>query len=144
MNFSERLETLQEHVVATKTAVEHAAEESRDQIKQRVDEAQTNIERVVERTQQQADQSAEDARSKWAQVKADAAAKREDVKAKISERTRRMDARMAAGDADWTEADADEALSFAVWAVDNAQLAMLNAIDARTRADELAQAAASS
>jgi hypothetical protein len=41
------------------------------------------------------------------------------------------------------EADAADALDFAAWAVDNAQLAMLDAIDARVYADDLAKAATS-
>jgi hypothetical protein len=36
-----------------------------------------------------------------------------------------------------TQADATDALDFAEWAVDNAQLAMLDAIDARAYADDL-------
>jgi hypothetical protein len=54
-----------------------------------------------------------------------------------------MDAKAAAADANWTGADADEALSFAVWAVDNAQLAMLDAIDAASTPTSGAQATAS-
>ena len=61
-----------------------------------------------------------------------------DVKANIDKRTRQMDAKVAADDADWAEADAAEALDFADWAVENAQLAMLDAIHARAYADKLA------
>jgi len=81
---------------------------------------------------------------KWAQLKADAAAKMSDVKANIDKRTRQVDAKVAADDADWAEADAAEALDFADWAVENAQLAMLGAIDARAYADNLTTAAANS
>ena len=55
-----------------------------------------------------------------------------------------MDAKIAADDADWAEADAAEALDFADWAVENAQLSMLDAIHARVYADKLAKAAANS
>ena len=55
-----------------------------------------------------------------------------------------MDAKGAAKEADWAEADAAEALDFADWAVDNAELAMLDAIHARAYADKLAKAAANS
>ena len=64
-----------------------------------------------------------------------------DVKANIDKRTRQMDAKAAAKDADWAEADAADALDFADWAVENAQLAMLDAIHARAHADNLAKAA---
>ena len=67
----------------------------------------------------------------------------DDFQANVEKRTRRLDAKAAANDADWAEADAAEALDFADWAVDNAQLAMLDAIDARAYADGLAKATAS-
>ena len=54
-----------------------------------------------------------------------------------------MDAKAAATEADWAEAEAADALDYAEWAVDNAQLAMLDAIDARAYADDLAKAASS-
>ena len=60
--------------------------------------------------------------------------------AKVDRRTRQLDAKAAATDADWVEADAADALDYAEWAVDNAQLAMLDAIDARVYADDLAKA----
>jgi hypothetical protein len=52
-----------------------------------------------------------------------------------------MDAKDAAGEADWAEGEAADALDFADWAIRNAQLAILDAIDARARAAELAKAA---
>ena len=67
-----------------------------------------------------------------------------DVKADIDKQARQVDATAAAADADWAEADAAEALDYADWAVENAQLTMLGAVHARARADELAKAAANS
>ena len=67
-----------------------------------------------------------------------------DVKANVAKRTSQMDAKVAANDADWAENDAAEALDFADWAVENAQLAMLDAVHARDYADNLAKAAANS
>jgi hypothetical protein len=67
----------------------------------------------------------------------------DDVQAKIDKRSRQLDAKAAATDADWAEAEAADTLDFADWAVDSAQLAMLDAIDARAYADDLAKAAGS-
>jgi hypothetical protein len=67
----------------------------------------------------------------------------DDAKAKIDKRNRQMDAKLAAREADWADADAADALDFAAWAVDNAELAILDAIDARVYADERAQAVGS-
>ena len=53
-----------------------------------------------------------------------------------------MDAKAAEADALWAERDAEDALDYAIWTVDNARLAALDALDARVYADELARAAA--
>ena len=49
-----------------------------------------------------------------------------------------VDATLAVADAVWAEGDATNAISYAEWVVDNARVAVLNAIDARAYADELA------
>jgi hypothetical protein len=143
MDFSARVDELQQRVAATKSAVHAAATESREQLRQRIDQAQQDAKDAQQRAQQRGDQTAERTRSKFAQMKADAAAKMDDIQAKIDKRTRQLDAKAAATDADWAEAEAADALDFADWAVDNAQLAMLDAIDARAHAKDLAKSTAS-
>ena len=78
------------------------------------------------------------ARSRWAQLKADTAAKLDDIDASMDRRADRLDAKVAASQAEGAEADAADAIDFAAWTVDNARLAVLDAIDARVYADELA------
>jgi hypothetical protein len=70
------------------------------------------------------------------------AARREDFKAKIEKRAEERDAKAAAKEADWAELDASDAIDYAVYAVYDAQLAVLNALDARVYADEQAKIAA--
>ena len=69
---------------------------------------------------------------------ADAAAKLDEGTAQVEQTRRCLDARGAAVEADWAEADAFDAIDYAEWAIDNARLAVLDAIDCRLRADELA------
>jgi len=135
MDFSQRLDALQQRVTASAVAGRAAANKPEEHRRQRIGQAQDEIDRAPET--QSADSATGGARNKWAQLKADATAKREDLKAKIDKRTRQVDATVAADEADWAEADAADALDLAAWAVDNAQLAMLDAIDARAYADEL-------
>ena len=94
-------------------------------------------------TKQQADEAVDRAQSKWAQMTADAAARREDIKAKIDKRADQLDATAAAPDADWAEEDAADAIDYAVLVVSDAQLAVLDALDARAYADERAKIASS-
>jgi len=140
-NFYNRLEELQKRVAATMAAVHAAAAESDAKLKERIDRAQANLDQTADKARQDVNEASEGARVKWAQLKADAAAKRSDVKANIEKRTRLVDAKVAAKDADWAEDDAAEALDFADWAIENAQLSMLDAIHARAYADSLAKAA---
>jgi hypothetical protein len=76
-------------------------------------------------------------------MRSDASDKMKEVKARIDKRTRQIDADMAATDADLAEADADAAIDYAVWTVDNARLAALDAIDARVYANAQAGTAKS-
>ena len=57
-------------------------------------------------------------------------------------RADQRDAKLAAGQADEAEADAADAIEFAAWTVDHARLAVLDAIDARASADDLASSTA--
>ena len=91
---------------------------------------------------QQADEVGDRAQTKWAEMKADAAARRQDIKAKIEKRADQLDAKAAATDADWAEQDAADALDYAVYVIYDAQLAVLDALDARAYADERAKMAA--
>jgi hypothetical protein len=49
----------------------------------------------------------------------------------MDKRSLQIDADMAATDADMAEADATAAIDYAAWTIDNARLAVLDAIDAR-------------
>jgi hypothetical protein len=52
-----------------------------------------------------------------------------------------LDAGAAEGNAEWAEADAADAIDFAAWAIDNARVSLLYAIDARVNATERAAVA---
>jgi len=132
MDFSAELDGLQQQVVETKSTVRAATTESREQLRQRVDQAQVETYWAA-REAQKSPQSA-DAQNKWAKMRADASGKMDEVKAHIDKRNREMDAAMAADEADAAEADAIDAIHTAAWTLDNARVAMLDAVDARAYA----------
>jgi hypothetical protein len=140
MDFSSQFDQLNQRVTEAKAAAQAAAD-SREKLRQRIDRAQADLDKAASDARQRVSEATSDSRGKWAQMKADAAARRDDVKAKIDERTRQTDAKAAASDADWAEADAVDALDYAAWTVDNAELAVLDAIDARAYADDRAKLA---
>ncbi len=89
--------------------------------------------------EEQASAAADRAQSKWAQLRSDGSAKMDELKTRADTRADQLDAKVAATDADWSEADAADAVDYAAWAVDNARLAVLDALDARAYAAELEQ-----
>jgi hypothetical protein len=141
MDFATQFEALEKRTADGLSAVKSAATESRAQLHQRIDQAQVDLDLAGKDVQQKASDTAERAQSKWAQMKADATAKMDDVKEKIEKRNKQLDAKAAASDADWAEADALDAIDYASWTVENARLAALDALDARAYANERAQAA---
>jgi hypothetical protein len=143
MDFSAQLDALKKRVDDTVATVKAAATEDREQLKQRIDQAQVDADLALKDVEQKADEAGDQAQSKWAQAKADAAVKMADIKAKAEQRQSQLDSEMAAADARSAEADADAAIDFANWAVDNARGAILDALDAAAYSVKLAQKAMS-
>jgi hypothetical protein len=63
-----------------------------------------------------------------------------DLHGRIGRKRDELDVKMAEDDAEAAEGDAVDALDYAQWAVGEAELAVLDAIDARSWADERAAA----
>jgi hypothetical protein len=141
MDFATQFEALEKRTNEGLAAVKSAATESRAQLRQRIDQAQVDLDLASKDVHQKASETGDRAQSKWAQMKADATVKMDDVKAKIEKRNEERDAKAAATGAEWAEADARDAIDYAAWTVENARLAVLDALDARAYADERAQAA---
>jgi hypothetical protein len=142
MDFSTKLDDLQQRAAEAQATAQAAVSESREQLRQRIDQARVDVDLAAKDTRQQVGEAAASARSTWAQLKADAAAKLDDFEAKMDRWADQHDAKVAARHADGAEADAADAIEFAAWTVDHARLAVLDAIDARVNADQLAQQAA--
>lgn len=62
MDFSAKLDHLQQDVAKTKADAQAAAKESRDQLRQRIDQAQAEVDTTAKEAQA-------GAQSKWAQMK---------------------------------------------------------------------------
>ena len=88
---------------------------------------------------EQVGEAADRAQSKWTQLKSDVSAKMDELKTRADKRSDQLDAKVAGNDADWAEMEAADAIDYASWAADNARLAVLDALDARAYATELAQ-----
>jgi len=143
MDFSAQLDNLKQRVDDMVSTVQAAAREDRDQIKQRIEKAEVDANLALKDTEQKTTEAQDRAQSKWAQMKADAAAKMDDARTKIDQRNKLMDSEAAAADATLAQNDATAAINFALWAVDNARVAVLDALDAAAYSSERAHIALS-
>ena len=133
MDYFTELDMLQQQVDQIKSAVQAAATESREELRQRIDQAPTDVDRRPPEPQQSA--QAREAQSKWAKMRADANDKMAEVKARMDKRDRETDAKIAADEAYWAENDALSAIDSASRSLNTARLAILDAIDGRAFAD---------
>ncbi|HXQ57628.1 MAG TPA: hypothetical protein VOA19_17800, partial [Actinomycetes bacterium] len=79
MDFSAKLDDLQQRAAEAKASAQAAVSEDRDQLRQRIDQAKVDVDQKATDARQDASAAAASARSKWAQMKADAAAKMDDL-----------------------------------------------------------------
>jgi chromosome segregation ATPase len=140
MDFNKQLDDLENRVEELKASVTAAAHENHEQLKKRVDEAHAETDQALNNAKQQANAAADKAESSWEQTRLGAKARLDELKAKAQRRRDRVDANFAQNDADLAEADAYDAIDYADWAVENARVAILDAIDARVSADDKAAA----
>jgi hypothetical protein len=127
MDVAAQFEALQKRVTEASSA-------SRDELKERIDKVHADKD-----ARQQTGEAAGSAGGKWAQMKAEVAARMDALKTKIDNRGGQPDARAAEADADQAAAEAAHAIDYASWTVENARLAALDAIDARVFSDGLAR-----
>jgi hypothetical protein len=141
MNVSDQVDNLQKRAADLKSSFEQARHETNEQVKARIDQAKADISARDSAAKEKVEQAAGRTQSQWKSMQADAAAKMQDLQDRIARKRDQHDVKMAEEDAETAEQDAADALDYATWAVDQAQVAVLDAIDARTWAD--ARAAAS-
>jgi hypothetical protein len=122
MDVAAQFDALQKHVSEASSAVQAATTESPDQLKQRIDQAHADKD-----ARQQTTEAAGGTGGRWAELKADTAARMDAIKARIENRRGQRDARAAGADADQTAAEASEAIDYARWTVSYAHMAALDA-----------------
>jgi hypothetical protein len=136
----EYFDALQKQVTHLKDAADQAREETSAQVRARIEQAKADVAADQEPAREGAGQAADRGHGQWESMKADAAAKMQGLHGRMGRKRDELDAKMAEDDAEGVEADAVDALDYARWAVGQAELAVLDAIDARTWADERAAA----
>jgi chromosome segregation ATPase len=138
---SDQIDTLQKRAADLKDSFEQTQHETSEQVKTRISQARADIAARQDAAKDQVEQAADRVEGHWQAMRADATAKMHAFQDRIDRKRDEHDAKLAAKDADAAAREAADALDYAGWAVDQAQLAVLYAVDARNRADTLAAAA---
>ena len=138
---SEQLADLSVHAKRAEDTVAAAQKETHDKIISRWEQARADAAATTEKVNRQI-QSADDNIAKdWKARKARIAADVDALKAKVVRKKHELDARIAEKEADRLEWDASLAIDYAIAAVDQARLAVLDAVAGRIQADEARRAA---
>jgi hypothetical protein len=135
MSFSEQVEALQKRAADLKSSADQARHETDEQIKARIDKTRADITARQDAVKAKAGETAEHAQGQWKSMKADAAARTQDLRDRMDRQRDERDVKKAERQAEDAEEDAADALDYALWVLDQAELAVLDAIDARSWAD---------
>jgi chromosome segregation ATPase len=137
---SEQLADLSVHAREAEDAVAAAQKETHDRILARWEQARADATATTEKVNQQIQSAGDNAAKGWNARKAKIAADMEALKTKVARKKHELDARRAENEADGLEWDAGLAIDYAIASVDQARLAVLDAIACRIQADELRRA----
>ena len=144
---SDKLEKLS----TSMTQLSERAKEAEEQTTAARDEAHEELEQRIARARDAAQQRRRDLESHAAEVKDDVAKawaglrahvrdQIEKIRAKVDEKRNDHDVTVAGHRADRAERNAADAIDFALWAIDEAEAAVLEAVDAREISDRLQSA----
>jgi hypothetical protein len=129
---SEQLAELSVHAKGAENAFEGAKKEARDKIEARKAEAFSAAKMAVEKVSQQVKSATRDTKALQAKIALDVNA----LKARVVEVKHGLDVKLAEKNAELLESDAGFAIDYAIASVEQARLAVLDAIDGRLAAEQ--------
>jgi hypothetical protein len=133
---SEQLADLSIRAKNTEDAVAAAEKEARDKIDERKEQARAAAVRATEKVKQEIQSARDTAVRNWTAVKAKVAADIDALKAHVEQAKHDVDARRAESRADMLEWEAGVAIDYAIASVEQAKLAVLDAVSSRAEADK--------
>ena len=137
---SEQLADLSVHAKKAEDTLAAAQKETHDKIMSRWEQARADATATTQKVNQQIQSVGDSAAKDWNARKAKIAADMDALKAKIAHKKHELDARRAEKEADRLEWDAGVAIDYAIAAVDQAKLAVLDAVAGRIQAQEARRA----
>jgi hypothetical protein len=139
---SEQLADLSERAKCTEQAWDEANKEAHDKVTALKDQAHAAATQAVEKVHQDIETGGQSAARNWDAMKAKVAADMSHLKAGMAHAKQEHDARRAENRADRLEWEAELAIDYAIASVEQARLAVLDAVDGRMAAQEAKQASA--
>jgi len=136
---SESLAELSAKAKAAEDAAAAAREEGREKREARLADLRSSAKRRQAQLEQAATEVKEGATSRWNEFRSAVKAHNERVTSDLDARKQASDEKRAQRRAEWAEQDASAAIGFAVFAIEQAEYAVLDAIIARDEADSAAQ-----
>jgi hypothetical protein len=137
---SEQLADLSVRAKSAERALDAAEKEAHDKIVARQQKARADATKAVEKVNQDVKSASDTATRNWAAVKAKIADDMNHLKADIAHHKHDRDAKRAASRADRLEWEAGFAIDYAIASIEQARVAVLDAVDGRLAAEEAKQA----
>jgi len=137
---SEQLAELSERAKGVENAFAGAKKEARDKIEARRAEALSAAKTAVEKVNQQIKSAGESATRDTKALQAKITADMDALKAHVVEAKHGLDVKLAEKRADVLESDAGFSIDYAIASVEQARLAVLDAIDGRLAAEQVKRA----
>jgi hypothetical protein len=137
---SEQLADLSVRAKSAEQALDAAKKEAHDKVMARKQQAHTAAAEAVERVNQEIKSANDAATRNWASVKAKIADDMNHLRADIAHKKHERDVKRAESHAKQLEWEAGFAIDYAIASVEQAKLAVLDAVDGRLAADEAKQA----
>jgi len=138
---SEQLQDLSQRAKKLENSAAAARGQDQAELERRRDQLNSDLESSRRKIETSAGQAKDDVRSGWADIKRRMDERLADVRAKIQERKAERDVNRAERRAQAAEDDAADAIAIAVYVLDQAEYAVVDAALARTAADDLRAAA---
>jgi hypothetical protein len=136
MKLSEQLAELSRRARSVEDAYAQAEKEARDKIEARKKQAVVAAQSAVEKINQQVKTVADKASRDWAQLQSKITSDMNDLAKYAAQAKHKIDIQRTEDRAEFLEGDAGFAIDYAVAAVQQAQVAVLDAVEARRVAEE--------
>lgn len=133
------LDALKKHIDVVLASIAAAENETHEELQARIADAAATTESATAELERKANEGSAAAKSHWEAFRATVQVKKDEVAARIDERARERDIRRALRAADDAEQFAVDSVRIAQIAIQNAWVSVLDAVDARLYAQDLAE-----